>query len=116
MKVTKCYVWITEEGIFNAARNGNLEVLKNLLDSRQEQNPVTYEHEEGGNLTVLHIAARFGYKNIITWYKDVLGFDDLNPTNDKGITPFQLAVKQQKLGIVSFYIAKGYNASSKFFV
>ena len=101
MRVWKYCVSFTEEVVINLeAAKGNLEALKTALNSSQDKNPVVVENGVEGNLTVLHLAAANGHKNILNWYKDVLGFDDLNPTNDKGITPLQLAVKQQKLGIV----------------
>ena len=100
---------------------GHLEMLKVLLghlllDNSEDKNPVLEENEEDGDITVLHMAASHGQKNILAWYKDDLRFHDINLRNNKGITPLKLAAKQQELEIVKFYTSNlnGFDADSKF--
>ena len=74
-----------------------------------------YEGEDGAKSTVLHEAGNYGHLNIIIWYKDVLGFSDINPKNNKGTTPLYWATVQGHLDVVKYYIMNGYHASSKVF-
>ena len=93
---------------------GDLETLKILITTRTtDQNPVIYEHEDGAKFTVLHEAAYYGHLNITIWYKDVLGFSDINPKDNKGKTPLYWATKRGHLDVVEYYIINGYHASSK---
>ena len=66
-------------------------------------------------MTVLHVAASYGHLKIIIWYKDILGFSDLNPENNIGNTPLYKAAYEGKLDVVKYYIENGYQASSKIF-
>ena len=92
-----------------------MEKLKILLENRKDKNPVTYINTNGAGITVLHGAAYEGHVNIIRWYKDVLGFSDINPKDNKGDTPLLLATQQGNLDVVKYYIENGYQASSKIF-
>ena len=114
MKETPSFL-TEEEEIFNSVQKGDLEKLKDLLKTKLEKNPVIYEFGSGAKSTVLDIAASFGHLNITIWYKDVLGFSDINPKDSKGITPLSLAVVEGHLDVVKYYIQNGYHASSKIF-
>ena len=93
---------------------GDLETLKILITTRTtDQNPVIYEYNSGAKSTVLHEAAYYGHLKIIIWYKDGLGFSDINPKDNKGNTPLYWATKKGKLDVVKYYIQNGYYASSK---
>ena len=92
---------------------GDLETLKILINNRSDQNPVIYEYNSGAKSTVLHEAAYYGHLEIIIWYKDVLGFSDINPKDNKGNTPLFFATKRGHLDVVEYYIINGYHASSK---
>ena len=105
-----------EEEIYNSVKKGDLETLKLLIATRTiDQNPVIYEYENGAKSTVLHEAAYYGHLNITIWYKDVLGFSDINPNDNKGNTPLYWATNQGQLDVVKYYIKNGYQASSKVF-
>ena len=94
---------------------GDLATLKILITTRTtNQNPVIYEYD-GAKSTVLHEAAYYGHLKIIIWYKDVLGFSDINPKDNKGNTPLYWATNQGHLDVVKYYIQNGYHASSKIF-
>ena len=93
--------------------------MKVLINTRRDQNPEVYEYGERGDLaksTVLHEAAYYGHLNIIIWYKDVLGFSDINPEDSKSHTPLFWASKQGQIEVAKYYIKNGYkyHASSKF--
>ena len=92
---------------------GDLETSKILINNRSDQNPVIYEYNSGAKSTVLHEAAYYGHLEIIIWYKDVLGFSDINPKDNKGNTPLFWATNQGHLDVVKYYIINGYHASSK---
>ena len=102
-----------ERDVENAVVRGDLEKLKILLENRKDKNPVTYVFPDGVGVTVLHGAAYEGHVNIIRWYKDVLGFSDINPKDNKGITPLYWATVEGHLDVVKYYIINGYHASSK---
>ena len=68
-------------------QKGDLETLKVLLKTKEEKNPVIYSDNSLGELTVLDTAAYFGHLNITIWYKDVLGFSDINPKDNKTPKP-----------------------------
>ena len=104
-----------EEEIYRSAKAGDLETLKMLINTRRDQNPVIYEYEDGTKSTVIHEAAYYGRLNIIIWYKDVLGFSDINPKDNKGNTPLFWATSQGHIDVVKYYIKNGYQASSKIF-
>ena len=105
-----------EEAIYSSVKKGDLETLKLLIATRTiDQNPVIYEYEDGAKSTVLHEAAYYGHLEIIIWYKDVLGFSDINPKDNKGNTPLFWAIGQRQLDVVKYYIENGYQASSKVF-
>ena len=76
-----------------------------------------YEGEDGAKSTVLHEAGKYGHLNIIIWYKDVLGFSDINPKNSKGNTPLSLAIVKGHLDVVKYYVQNGYSSKifSKYF-
>ena len=112
MKETPSFL-TEEEEIFNSVQKGDLEKLKDLLKTKLEKNPVIYEFGSGAKSTVLDIAASFGHLNITIWYKDVLGFSDINPKDNKGATPLLLATFKGHLDVVKYYIINGYHASSK---
>ena len=94
-------------------QKGDLETLKVLLKTKEDKNPIIYLDSEEGEFTILHIAAYFGHLNITIWYKDVLGFSDINPKDNKGTTPLFLATQEGHLDVVKYYIINGYHASSK---
>ena len=90
-----------------------MEKLKDLLKTKLEKNPVIYEFGSGAKSTVLDIAAYFGHLKIIIWYKDGLGFNDINPKDNKGNTPLYWATTEGHLDVVKYYIINGYHSSSK---
>ena len=105
-----------EEKIYISVKKGDLETLKVLITTRtSDQNPVIYEYEDGAKSTVLHEAAYYGHLEIIVWYKDVLGFSDINPKDNEGNTPLYWATVQGHLDVVKYYIKNGYQPSSKVF-
>ena len=81
--------------------------------TEENKNPVIYVAKGGAKYTVLHQAAFRGHLEIIVWYKDVLGFSDINPKDNKGNTPLFWATFRGYLDIVKYYIINGYHASSK---
>ena len=106
--------FVTGEEIFSVVKRGDLETLKVLLKTNEEKNPIIISNNSSGDeLTILHVAAGFGHLNITTWYKDDLGFSDINPKDNKGNTPLFWATKQGQLDVVKYYIENGYQASSK---
>ena len=92
-----------------------MEKLKELLKTKEDKNPVIFSDNSRGEPTVLHMAAVFGHLNITIWYKDVLGFSDINPKDNKGNTPLYWATRKGHLDVVKYYIINGYHASSKIF-
>ena len=92
-----------------------METLKELLKTKEEENPIIFTDNSLGELTVLHMAAFLGHLNITVWYKDVLGFNDINPKDSKGNTPLYWATVQGHLDVVKYYIKNGYQPSSKVF-
>ena len=64
-------------------------------------------------LSILHLAAYYGSLNITTYYKDVLGFSDINPKDNNGHTPLSWASYLGRLEIVKYYIKNGYKASGE---
>ena len=105
--------FVTEKEINSLVVKGDLETLKILINNRSDQNPVIYESSDGTKSTILDQAAYWGHLNIIIWYKDVLGFSDINPKDNKGNTPLYWATNQGHLDVVKYYIKTGYHASSK---
>ena len=99
--------------MLNIIQKGDLETLKVLLKTKEEKNPIIISDNSLGELTILHVAAGFGHLNITIWYKDTLGFSDINPKDNKGNTPLFWATKQGQLDVVKYYIKNGYQASSK---
>ena len=81
----------------------------------KNKNPVIDVFTSGAEYTVLDIAAYYNHLEIIIWYKDVLGFSDINPKDNKGNTPLYWATNQGHLDVVKYYIQNGYHASSKIF-
>ena len=61
------------------------------------------------------MAAFFGHLEIIMWYKDVLGFNDINPKNHKGNTPLYLATIEGHIDVVNYYIENDHQTSSNGF-
>ena len=90
-----------------------METLKELLKTKEDKNPVILSDNSAGDLTVLHMAAYLGHLNITIWYKDVLGFSDINPRDSKGNDPLYLATQEEHLDVVKYYIINGFHASSK---
>ena len=86
---------------------------KTFYVTGENKNPAIYEDEDGTKYTVLEIAANYNHLEIIVWYKDVLGFSDINPKNNKGNPPLYWATVQGHLDVVKYYIINGYHASSK---
>ena len=82
-----------EKDVFNAVQSGDLESLKLLLKTREEENPVVYVGTIGTGMTVLHLAAYFGHVNIIKWYHETLHFDDINPLDNTGILQYKFLPK-----------------------
>ena len=109
------FSFVTEEEIFSIAQKGDLYTLKVLLKNKEDRNPVIFEWEDGAKSTVLDAVAYFGRLNIIIWYKDVLGFSDINPKDNKGNTPLFWAIKEGHIEVAKYYIKNGYmyHASSK---
>ena len=99
--------------MLNIIQKGDLETLKVLLKTKEEKNPIIISDNSLGDFTILHVAAGFGHLNITVWYKDVLGFSDINPKDNKGNTPLSWATRQGQLDVVKYYIENGYQASSK---
>ena len=88
---------------------------KTFYVTGDKKNPLICVFTKGAELTVLDIAAYYNQLEIIVWYKDVLGFSDINPKDNKGNTPLFWATKQGQLDVVKYYIENGYQASSKIF-
>ena len=88
---------------------------KTFYVTGENKNPVIDVFTSGAELTVLDIAANNNHLEIIIWYKDVLGFSDINPNDNKGNTPLYWATNQGQLDVVKYYIKNGYQASSKVF-
>ena len=100
-----CFFWLC---------NSTLK-KKTFYVTGENKNPVIEVSTSGAEYTVLDIAAYFNHLEIIIWYKDVLGFSDINPKDNKGNTPLYWATKQGQLDVVKYYIKNGYQASSKVF-
>ena len=62
-------ILVAESEIFTAVHQGDLEDLKNILNAKQEKNPVLVELQKEGS-TVIHLSAILGHLNILRWYKD----------------------------------------------
>ena len=92
----------------------DFEKLKILLQNQSDKNPVISDNEYGA-FTVLHVAAGEGHLDIIKGYKDILGIENLNPSDDNGNTPLSEASYFGQLGVAKYYIENGYKASSKIF-
>ena len=86
---------------------------KSFYVTGENKNPVIVVTTRGSESTVLDIAAYYNHLEIIVWYKDVLGFSDINPKNNKGNTPLYWATQEGHLDVVKYYIINGYHASSK---
>ena len=100
-----CFFWLC---------NSTLK-KKTFYVTGENKNPVIEVSTSGAEYTVLDIAAYFNHLEIIIWYKDVLGFSDINPKDNKGNTPLYWATVQGQLDVVKYYIKNGYQASSKVF-
>ena len=101
--------FVTEKEINSLVVKGDLETLKILITTRTtDQNPVIYEYKDGAKSTVLHEAAYYGHLKIIIWYKDVLGFSDINPEDSKSHTPLFWASKQGQIEVAKYYIKNDY--------
>ena len=88
---------------------------KTFYVTGENKNPVIEVLTSGAEYTVLDIAAYFNHLEIIIWYKDVLGFSDINPKDNKGNTPLFWATQEGHLDVVKYYNKNGYHASSKIF-
>ena len=86
---------------------------KTFYVTGENKNPVIEVLTSGAELTVLDIAAYYNHLEIIIWYKDVLGFSDINPKDKKGYTPLYWATRQGHLDVVKYYIINDYHASSE---
>lgn len=105
----------SDEEIRPAVQYGYLELMKILLKSRVNKNPIVYTAKDGSRFTLLHDAAYNGQLGIIKWFKDELKFSNINPEDKKGNTPFSCAILEDKQDVVDYFIELGYgnNASSK---
>ena len=103
-----CY-FIAEKEIKTAVKEGNLDILKILLNNRQDKNPVVWVGSStGSEYTVLHYAAYRGKLGIIKWYKDALNFSNINPEDNNGNTPFSWAIRKGKQDVVDYFFELGY--------
>ena len=102
--------------ILKAVQSGNLDILKLLLEAREDKNPVISIKPDGEEGSVLITAAAFGHLNIIVYYKDILQFTDINPKSNYGFTPLFYASLQGHLDVVDYYEKNGYKASSKIYI
>ena len=94
-----------EKAVYNAAKSGDLEKLKVLLETQEDKNPVAYVRNTGARFSILDLAAYFGHVNITKWYQENLHFDDINPLDSTGTyTPMIYAAWQGKLNVVKYYI------------
>ena len=90
-------------------QKGDLETLKVLIITRTgDQNPIVFEWGSGAKSTVLDMAAYYNRLKIIVWYKEVLGFNDINPKDNQGNTPLYWAIKQEQLEVAKYYIKNDY--------
>ena len=97
--------------IYRSVASGKLDKLKTLLEIRgdDDKNPVIHTDPDGTEWTVLHRAAFYGHVNIIKYFENELGFDNVNPQNKtNGRTPFEYAVEFKKSSVVDYYIENGY--------
>ena len=118
--------------ILSAVTANHLEILKLFLKARgdktrlyygntygygsynkEDENPVILVSPDGSKLSILHVAAYYGSLNITTYYKDVLGFSDINPKDNNGHTPLSWASYLGRLEIGKYYIKNGYKASGE---
>ena len=98
-----------EEAIYSSVKKGDLETLKVLITTRTgDQNPIVFEWGSGAKSTVLDMAAYYNHLKIIVWYKEVLGFNDINPKDNQGNTPLYWAIKQEQLEVAKYYIKNDY--------
>ena len=91
-----------------------METLKVILKSRQEveNNPVIFVSSTGSEWTILHVAASKGHVNILQFYKDDLGYENINPLDNLGeSTPLRIATQRGNLDVVKYYIDNGYKAT-----
>ena len=104
-----------EKEILEAVRNSQLDLLKIILKTKQEKNPIISNKDGSGGLTVLHVAAYYGKISIIKWYRDELKFSNINPEDSNNNTPFSLAIQTEKLDVVEYFTWLGYsqNATGK---
>ena len=86
---------------------------KTFYVTGENKNPVIVVTTRGSESTVLDIAAYYNHLEIIVWYKDVLGFSDINPKDNNGNTPLSLASYRGHLEIAKYYIENGYMPSGK---
>ena len=75
----------SERAVYNAVERGDLNILKLLLERREDKNPVISEHPRGGTSSVLHVAAYEGHVNITRWFHETFPFEDINPYENTGI-------------------------------
>ena len=118
--------------IQSAVTSNHLEILKLFLKARgdktrlyygntygyggynkEDENPVIVVYPDGSKFSILHVAAYYGSLNITTYYKDVLGFSDINPKDNNGNTPLSWASYFGHLEIAKYYINNGYKASGE---
>ena len=91
-----------ENGIFCAVKNGDLEALMTLLETRpdNDKNPVIEVKSHGSEYTVLHVAAEFGHLNILKFYREELGITDIYPLD----TPILVAALYGEKQVVEYYL------------
>ena len=113
---TYVLTFVTDNVILKAIQSGHLEILKVILQSRQdvEKNPVIFVSSTGSEWTILHIAASYGHVNILQYYKDDLGYENINPLDNLGEwTPLRYAAKGGKLDVVKYFIDNGHKTTGK---
>ena len=99
-----CY-FIAEKEIKTAVKEGNLDILKILLNNRQDKNPVVWVgNSTGSEYTVLHYAAYLGKLDIFKNISNTLNNMQPKIINGwgKGATPLHLAAQEGHLPIVTY--------------
>ena len=81
--------------------------LKQLLEGREEKNPIIYADHSGTTQTVLHTAAKYNNLDIIKFYKMDLEFSDINPLDSTNtFTPMMVAAEYGHVDVINYYIGE----------